>query len=35
VENIEEYFDGKGRKLHLVYGQSSEKFIRENIVLHN
>ncbi|QBH96611.1 hypothetical protein EKN56_09445 [Limnobaculum zhutongyuii] len=31
MENIEEYFDDKGRKLHLVYGQLSEKFIREDI----
>ncbi|MDK2618101.1 hypothetical protein QO218_20525 [Vibrio vulnificus] len=31
MENIEEYFDDKGRQLHLVYGQTSEKFIRENI----
>ena len=30
MENIEEYFDDKGRKLHLVYGQLSKKFIRDN-----
>lgn len=31
MEDIEEYFDDKGRALHLVYDQSSERFIREGI----
>ncbi|ENL8546909.1 hypothetical protein AB9K78_002208 [Serratia marcescens] len=31
MEDIEEYFDDNGRELHLVYGQSSEKFIRGGI----
>lgn len=31
MQDIEEYFDDEGRKLHLVYGQSSERFIREGV----